>query len=78
MKGEAFIATGYGLEGAVPDAIARRIVDNEMIPQFKNGDYHAGLLSAVAVIMDLTRGEYTADEYIEQTGSVAIAIGAFL
>lgn len=76
-RGEAFIATGYGLEGAVPDAIARRIVDNEMIPQFKNGDYHAGLLSAVAVIMDLTRGEYTADEYIEQTGSVAIAIGAF-
>ncbi len=77
-RGEAFIATGYGLEGSVPDAIARRIVDNEMIPQFKNGDYHAGLVSAVAVIMDLTRGEYTADEYVEKTGSVGIAVAAFL
>ncbi|NCC74082.1 MAG: TPM domain-containing protein, partial [Sphingobacteriia bacterium] len=33
-RGEAFIATGYGLEGAVPDAVVKRIVEEEMIPHF--------------------------------------------
>ena len=65
----AFIAVGYGLEAVVPDAIANRIVDNEMIPYFKQGDYYKGLLSAVTVLMDLTRGEYTADQYDEKVRS---------
>ncbi len=76
-RGEVFIATGYGLEGAVPDAIARRIVDNEIIPHFRNEDYYAGLLSGVNVIMELTRGEYTADEYVNRTGGEGSAVGAF-
>jgi uncharacterized protein len=65
-KGQVFIATGYGLEGAVPDAMANRIVDIEMIPHFKQGDYAGGISAAVNVIMDLTKGEYTADEYIKK------------
>src|SRR5699024_8396783 len=32
--GKAFIAVGYGLEGALPDAIAKQIVENEMLPSF--------------------------------------------
>jgi uncharacterized protein len=68
-EGQAYIAMGYGLEGTVPDAIARRIVDNEMIPHFRNDDYHSGLLSTINVLMELTRGEYTADSYISRTGS---------
>lgn len=62
-RGQVFIATGYGLEGAVPDAYAHRIVDKEMIPRFKQGDYQGGVEAAVKVIMELTRGEYTADQY---------------
>ncbi|MCB0409477.1 MAG: TPM domain-containing protein [Flavobacteriales bacterium] len=62
-RGEAFIAPGYGLEGALPDAIAKRIVENEMIPSFKNQDYYEGIANAVVTIMEITGGEYTADEY---------------
>lgn len=59
----AFIAVGYGLEAVVPDAIANQIVNNEMIPRFKNGDYYGGVNAAIDVLMDLTRGEYTAAQY---------------
>jgi uncharacterized protein len=62
-KGGVFIATGYGVEGAVPDAVAKRIVQNEMIPRFQNNDYYGGIAAATKVIMDLTKGEYTADQY---------------
>ncbi len=68
-KGHAFIATGYGLEGAVPDAVANRIVDAEMIPLFKNGDYFGGISKGVNVLKELTRNEYTADEYLKRSSS---------
>jgi uncharacterized protein len=62
-KGEASIQTGYGLEGILPDAICKRIVDDEMIPLFKQGDYYGGIDRATTVIMSITKGEYTADQY---------------
>ncbi len=66
-KGEVFIATGYGMEGAVPDAIAKRIVEFEIIPAFKKGRYFTGLDKATTRLMDLTRGEYTAEQYYQAT-----------
>ncbi|MDR2928993.1 MAG: TPM domain-containing protein [Cytophagaceae bacterium] len=69
QKGKAFIATGYGLEGAVPDAVARRIVDNEMIPLFRKNDYYGGIQAGANVLMELTRGEYTADAYLEKNSA---------
>lgn len=71
-NGQVFVATGYGLEAVLPDAVVNRaIVDNEMIPRFKQGDYFGGLASGINVIMDITRGEYTAEHYQEkvQAGS---------
>lgn len=62
-RGDAFIATGYGLEGVLPDAIAKRIVENEMIPAFKQKDYYGGIATAAQVAMEITAGEYTADDY---------------
>ena len=62
-KGEACIQTGYGLEGAIPDALAKRIVENEMIPNFSNGNYYAGIESATSTMISLAKGEYTADQY---------------
>lgn len=53
--GEVFIATGYGLEGAVPDAITKRIVNNEIIPYFKQEMYYKGLDEATNRIMELTK-----------------------
>ncbi len=62
-RGKAFIATGYGLESAIPDAIAKRIVENEMIPYFKKGDYFTGINKAVNVVMALASGEISAKGY---------------
>jgi uncharacterized protein len=66
-RGEAFIATGYGLEGALPDAICKRIVETEMIPLFKQNNYYGGVDAAVNTIISLTKGEYTADQYMKKT-----------
>jgi len=62
-NGEAFIATGYGVEQFVPDATAYEIVNNEMIPHFKQNDYYGGINAATDVIMALVKGEYKADSY---------------
>lgn len=63
QKGRVFIAPGYGLEGVLPDAICKRIVEVEMIPSFKRGDYDGGVMKAVAVIIDIVGGEYSAESY---------------
>lgn len=67
-----FIATGYGLEGAIPDATAKLIVDREMIPHFKGKNYYAGLDKAVTVISELAKGEYDYKQYNdkEQSGGL--------
>lgn len=68
-RGQVYIATGYGLEGVLPDAVVNgTIIDNEMIPYFQQGDYYRGLLGGINVIMDITRGEYTAEYYQQNYG----------
>jgi uncharacterized protein len=62
------IRTGYGLEGAVPDAIASRLINDVITPAFREQQYYAGLDSAANVLMSLTRGEFTADEYLQSGG----------
>src|SRR5689334_5595945 len=52
------IATGYGLEGALPDALCKRILDDEITPRFRAGDYAGGLTAGVNAILAATRGEY--------------------
>ena len=65
-QGHIFIATGYGLESILPDATVNgTIIDSEMIPHFKQNNYYQGLENGINVIMDITRGEYTADYYEE-------------
>lgn len=59
-NGQVYIAVGYGLEGAIPDAIAKRIVDNVMIPHLQNGnDYYSAVNAALDVLMPLACGEIT-------------------
>ncbi|HKR05741.1 MAG TPA: TPM domain-containing protein [Bacteroidia bacterium] len=58
---KVYIATGYGLEGAIPDALAKRIVEQDITPQFKQGNYYAGLDRATDTMIKLATGEYTAD-----------------
>ena len=53
-----FIQVGYGLEGALPDATAKRIVEEQIKPRFKAGDYAGGLSAGVQAMMAATQGEY--------------------
>jgi len=53
-----FIAVGYGLEGAIPDATAEVIVQNEILPEFRKGNYYDGLNKAVDALMGMAKGEY--------------------
>ena len=62
-KGEAFIAVGYGLEGAITDATSTRIVNQEMIPYFKDNDYLGGVWAGAKVVRDLATGEYNEEDY---------------
>ena len=66
-SGEIFIATGYGLEGAIPDAITKRIIENEMKPLFMEDDYFTGLDHGTNALMALASGEYSADQYKKST-----------
>lgn len=65
-RGEVFIAVGYGLEGAVPDATAKMIVEREMIPYFKENRTSQGISQAVSTLFSLVKGEYTADTYTKK------------
>ena len=65
-KGEAFIAPGYGLEGAITDATSTRIVNQEMIPHFKDNDYLGGVWAGAQVVRDLAIGEYNEEDYANQ------------
>jgi uncharacterized protein len=52
------IEVGYGLEGALPDALASSILRNEVRPYFKKGNYTAGVVSGLRSIIEATAGEY--------------------
>lgn len=68
-KGHAYIAVGYGLEPAIPDAITKRIIENEMIPSFRQNDYYQGINNAATVLMELASGEITAEGYNKKNSS---------
>jgi len=53
------IEVGYGLEGRLTDLLAGRIIDNEISPRFKQGDFDGGIVSGVVGIAQAVRGEYT-------------------
>ncbi|MFN3404883.1 MAG: TPM domain-containing protein [Cytophagaceae bacterium] len=57
-----FIATGYGMEGVVPDAMAKRIFENNIKPYFRAGNYYKGLDEATSIIIQLASGTYKADK----------------
>jgi len=59
---DMFISTGYGLEGAIPDAASKRIIENYILPNFKNRDYFEGLDEATSLLIGLAEGEFEADE----------------
>ena len=73
QKGEVWISVGYGLEPAIPDATANRIIDYEMIPSFRQNNYYAALDKGTDVLMALAAGEFSSDEYAKTTGGSPFA-----
>jgi len=67
--GQVQIDQGYGLEGAIPDIICGQIVDYEILPEFRNGNYYRGLDKAISTLMSLASGEFPADQYGKSKGS---------
>jgi uncharacterized protein len=66
-----FIETGYGLEGALPDATCKQITEYEIKPRFKAGDYAGGLTAGVDAIIAATLHEYKGNGstvFIQQNG----------
>jgi len=51
------IDTGYGLEGVIPDVVAKRIIMEIMSPKFRDGDVYGGLLAGIDQIGKLIQGE---------------------
>lgn len=58
---QVYIATGFGLEGAIPDAVAGRIIRRVVVPRFRQGQFYAGISDAVDALMAAAAGEYTAE-----------------
>lgn len=51
------IEVGYGLEGAIPDATASRVIQEYLVPRFRSGDFAGGITDATAVLVGLVDGE---------------------
>ena len=66
---KVFITTGRGMEGVVPDALAKRIVTDMILPNFKMQAYYQGLDQATDMIFKLASGEYKADEVLSEGNS---------
>jgi len=60
---KTYIAVGYGLEGIIPDATAKHIINNEVLPAFKQRQFDAGVDRAITVLMALAKKEYSFKTY---------------
>ena len=74
---EIRIEVGYGLEGAVPDLVAKGIIDTDITPHFRDGDYAGGIDAAIDALQKHIGNEYTAERYAQPTESPFGAFGFF-
>jgi len=62
------IEVGYGLEGAIPDITTKSIIDNDMTPAFKAGNYYQGFNQAITSLGQAAAGEYHTKRQMGQKG----------
>lgn len=77
-RGQVFIATGYGMEGSITDARANRIIDQAIIPAFRQNKYYEGLDQATTQLIQFARGEFKADKKGAKTVSPFASILIFI
>src|SRR6185369_15895257 len=51
------VEVGYGLEGAIPDSVAKRVIDERITPRFRAGDFYGGVRDGVDQLIKLAEGE---------------------
>ncbi len=75
---EGIESPGFAYAQVVTDASAGIIVREEIVPNFKEGNFYGGIDQATDVLIDLLEGNFTQDEYVEQSGGSAFgsAIGS--
>ena len=74
---EVFIATGKGMEGYVTDVLAKRIIENIIIPDFKEGNFYQGLDEGTEAIIKLASGQFV-DEIPNRPQNGPPAAGVFI
>jgi uncharacterized protein len=62
---KVFITTGFGIEGVLPDALCKRIIEADIVPPFRTGDYYGGIEAGTNAMMKIVSGEFTADTYMK-------------
>jgi uncharacterized protein len=73
------ISPGYGLQGALPDVICGRIIRDDIVPNFKDGNFYEGFDLATTSIIKATKGEFTNDQAQQEEGSgIGLIIMLFL
>jgi len=70
------INTGYGVEGNLPDALSRRIIENVIVPQFKENNYYGGLNDGADAIFQALNGEFKEERSFDDGGG--FPFGSFL
>lgn len=77
--GAVAIATGYGVEGVLPDVFCKHIIDDEMIPALSDGDYERAIKQALDVILPVMAGEYSYAQYrADERRKGLIALGVLV
>lgn len=72
---EVSFITGYGMEGALPDALCKRIQSRDMIPYMKNGEYGSGLIAGVKAVNGILRGDVDPNAYDSDDDGVDGLVG---
>jgi uncharacterized protein len=73
-----FISVGDGMEGVIPDAIAKRIISQTITPDFKNGMFYRGLDRGIDDIFKYATGEYKAEPKADNEGDGTSPVVIFL
>ncbi|MCX7961222.1 MAG: YgcG family protein [Burkholderiales bacterium] len=69
------IEVGYGLEGAIPDSVAKRVIEERIVPRFREGDFYGGLASGLEALIRLAEGErLPAPQPARERGASAFAV----
>lgn len=63
------IEVGYGLEGVLTDALSHDIVQNRILPQFKQGNFEQGILDGISSIIRVSKNEYTPESVAQHSES---------